>query len=159
MAREFDMKSEEQFEELMMTIEELVERSLESAIVVEGERDVRSLRRLGVAGKVLHFNRGLSVFAFVEGLSREHRSLILMTDWDSKGGRLCRQLREACEANGIRPLLDFRARLARLCRKDIKDVESVSSYVEDLRHRYQAGRWKGKLSKRWHAPRHGGQKP
>lgn len=147
------MNYAEIYEELLGVIDDLVEENRTAPVIVEGARDLRSLRELGVAGEVFSLNTGISVFNFVETLGARHHEAIVLTDWDRRGGQLCRLLRDALEANGMRPDVELRARLTFLCRKDIKDVESLAAFVERLARRVEAGRMDGKLSKQWYAER------
>ncbi len=117
----------------MEVLDDIEHASESSAVVVEGIKDVEALRRLGIARNVVSLGKGLTVFAFCEGLSRTHASAVVLTDWDRKGGKLARMLKDALEANGVRPDLDLRARLVLLAKKDIKDIESLPRYIPRLR--------------------------
>ena len=146
------MNYEEVYEDILATIADLREANLGTPVIVEGERDVKALRALGLSGKVLPLNLGVPIFNLAESLSRDHRSVIILTDWDHRGGQLCRLLRDALEANGVRYDVELRARLTYLCRKDIKDVESLDRHVERLSLQVDGG-WHGKASKKWYASR------
>lgn len=139
-------------EELIATIEALAEANLRAPVIVEGERDERSLRALGLAGDIVRVNSGDSIFHLAESLAGRHPEAIILTDWDRRGGVLARLLRDALEANGVRYDDDLRARIAVLCRKDIKDVESLAGHVERLSRQVASG-WAGKDSKRWYGTR------
>jgi 5S rRNA maturation endonuclease (ribonuclease M5) len=142
----------EVYEALRAAIEDLAEANLGAPVIVEGERDVRSLRQLGITGEVLSLNSGISIFNLAESIARRHTDAIILTDWDHRGGMLCRLLRDAFEANQVRYDVDLRARITLLCRKDIKDVESLAAHVERLA-RQVAGGWHGKESKKFYAQR------
>ncbi len=145
---------EERLEFLTAALEDLAEANRTAPVVVEGDRDVRALRSLGLRGEVVSLNRGAPVFATCEALAARHRDAIVLTDWDHRGGRLARLLREGLAANGVRVNMDLRARLTILCRKDIKDVESLPGFLERV-GRDASGRVRGKASKRWYARRGG----
>ncbi len=117
-------------EDLERVLDDLTERNRTAPIIVEGEWDRKSLRSLGVAGEIRVANRGTSLLALCEAIAREHLEAIILTDWDVRGGRIARQLRDALEACGVRYDDELRARLTVLCRKDIKDVESLHRFVE-----------------------------
>jgi 5S rRNA maturation endonuclease (ribonuclease M5) len=123
----------ERLEKIIEILEDLEESSNDAPIVVEGIRDVEALRRLGIEKNVTSLSKGISLFAFCEELSRSWGGVIVLTDWDRKGGRIARKLKDALEANGARAVEDYRARLAILAKKDIKDVESLPTYIERLR--------------------------
>jgi len=144
--------NEETYEDLVSVIDELSDANLEVPVLVEGEKDVRSLRELGLQGEVLPLNSGIPIFNFAEEFSRRHRRAIILTDWDRRGGQLCRLLMDAFEANGVKYDVDLRARLTLLCRKDIKDVESLAAHVERLARQVDGG-WHGKQSKKFYALR------
>lgn len=59
--------------------------------------------------------------------------MIILTDWDRKGGRLARALKEAFEANDVKVLDGMRIKLAILVKKEVKDIESIPRYVARLR--------------------------
>jgi len=148
------MNQEDVYEDLLEVIAELTEANREAPVIVEGERDVRSLRALGLDGEIVLLNSGIPIFNLAESLSRGHSEAIILTDWDHRGGQLCRLLRDALEANGVRHDVDLRARLTLLCRKEIKDVESLAGYVERLARQSASG-WRGEQSKRWYVERKG----
>ncbi|RLI81914.1 MAG: hypothetical protein DRP01_10460 [Archaeoglobales archaeon] len=70
-------------------ISELRERSNEAVILVEGRRDVISLRRLGVNGEIMAISN-ISRARLVDELT--NRDVIILTDWDEKGEYLEREL-------------------------------------------------------------------
>lgn len=114
-------------------LDKLEDASSSMPIVVEGLRDVEAMRKLGLKDNVVSLGKGLTVFAFSERLSKRHASAVILTDWDRKGGKLARMLKDAFGANGIRADTDLRAKLVLLTKKDIKDIESLPRYVERLR--------------------------
>ena len=127
------MSPKERLEKIVKILEELEEASSGTPIVVEGIRDVEALRSLGIEKNVTSLSKGISLFVLCEQLSRSWDEVILLTDWDKKGGRIARKLKDALEANGARAVDDFRARLAILVKKEVKDVEGLPTYVERLR--------------------------
>ena len=86
------------------------------------------------------------IFNLVEEWSRIYPEMILLTDWDRTGGRLARVLSEAFTANGMKYDLEFRKRLARLVKKEIKDIESLPKFIQNLNvrlaTRVRAKEWK-----------------
>lgn len=113
-------------------LSELEDLSQSTPIIVEGKKDVEALKRLGITKNVHHLNRGESVFNFCEDLSRRTRSLIILTDWDRKGGMLARMLKEACRANELEANLEIRAKLVILSKKEVKDIESMPTFMGRL---------------------------
>src|SRR5439155_20074965 len=111
-------------------LEDLSEKNRHAPIIVEDEYDKRPLRALGVTGHIRPINQGSTAFVLCELIAADHREAIILTDCDVRGARLARQLRDALSANAVRFDEDLRARLTRLRRKDITDVESLHGFVE-----------------------------
>jgi dTMP kinase len=136
-------------QDLQKAIEDLAEKNRGAPIIVEGEYDRRALRALGILGEVRLVNEGSTIFGLCESIASGHREAIILTDWDVRGGRLARQLRDGLGANGVRFDEDLRARLTRLCRKDITDVESLHTFVERVSDHVASGQ-RQRASKRWY---------
>lgn len=136
--------------DLEKVLEDLTEINRHSPIIVEGEYDRRALRALGVEGDVRMINEGSTIFRLCESIAASHREAIILTDWDVRGGRLARQLRDGLAANGVRFDEEIRARLTRLCRKDITDVESLHGFVERVSEHVSSGHQQ-RDSKRWYS--------
>lgn len=147
------MNAEERYEELVAVIDELVEASARAPVIVEGARDVKSLRALGLAGEIVSVNRGETVFHFCEQLAATHRAVVILTDWDVRGGQLARLLRDGLAANGVKYDDDLRARLAALCQKEVKCVEDLHRHVERLRPRGDDGRRRALANRNWYGRR------
>lgn len=146
------MDYEQLYEDLNRVLDDLIEKNHAAPIIVEGEYDRRALRSLGIEGEIRLINEGSTVFGLCESIARRHREAIILTDWDIRGGRLARQLRDGLSANGVRFDEDLRARLTRLCRKDITDVESLHAFVERVAEHASSG-YRQRPSKRWYAVR------
>ena len=138
--------------DLQRVLEDLSEKNRRAPIIVEGEYDKRSLRALGITGDIRMINQGSTVFGLCESIAAHHRDAIILTDWDVRGGRLARQLRDGLAANGVRFDEDLRARLTVLCGKDITDVESLHGFVDRVAERASVG-YRQRPSKRWYADR------
>ncbi len=146
------MDYEEIHEDLQRVLDDLVEKNRLVPVIVEGEYDRRALTQLGVLGDIRVLNRGNSVLALCESIARDHREAIILTDWDVRGGRIARHLRDALTACGVRYDDELRARLTVLCRKDIKDVESLHRFAERVEALASAGDHQ-RPSKRYYSER------
>jgi 5S rRNA maturation endonuclease (ribonuclease M5) len=114
-------------------IEALLEASDEGAvIIVEGERDERSLRDLGVEGPILRAARRPAL-EVAEEAALSFKQVVVLTDWDRAGEELARKMAEYLLSSGARVDLDTRDRLKKMVRREIKDVESLSRFVERVR--------------------------
>lgn len=131
------MEDEERFENLLHVLDDLREANETTPIVVEGQRDVASLRELGCAGRIVTLHRGDTLFLVAEAVAREAREVILLTDWDRKGGILFDQLGAGLAANGVRVDRSFRDRLPAWTKPPVRDVESLAAYVARGRARFR----------------------
>jgi len=130
----------ERLDELQSILDALISRDPDSVILVEGLRDRGALTILGVRGDMVQVQSSDGIFSVAEKLAKEGRSAIIMTDWDRKGGQLCRLLKNALSANAV-PYDDvLRRRLVIIARQDIKDVQSLPSLYSRLVQEVQAGK-------------------
>jgi 5S rRNA maturation endonuclease (ribonuclease M5) len=103
-----------------------------TVVVVEGERDRRSLRRLGLSGPVLLVHRGDSLAGTAHRLLRHSRRVIVLTDWDVEGGHLAHRLKEFLEAEPLSLDLEFRRRFSRILRGELVHVEGLHRWASRL---------------------------
>jgi 5S rRNA maturation endonuclease (ribonuclease M5) len=106
-----------------------------AAVIVEGRRDVLALRALGLPGPVIMASRRAAL-DLADDAARRYSHIILLTDWDKKGDEMCKTIELHLRSAGSRPDREIRSRLKKLVKKEIKDVESLSSYVEKMRELY-----------------------
>jgi 5S rRNA maturation endonuclease (ribonuclease M5) len=100
-------------------------------IIVEGKRDIKALRELGLQGKLIPLNNGMGLYEFCEGILERHSKVVLLMDWDNNGEHLFREL--STYLSGLwEPFGHIREGLKALCQKDIKDVESIPSLLFNL---------------------------
>lgn len=100
---------------------------------MEGARDVAALKKLGITKNVFPLNEGRSIFSFCEDLSKRSTSAVVLTDWDRRGGRLARMLKEGLEANGVKVNDRIRAKIVILSKKEVKDIESLPTFIDRLK--------------------------
>lgn len=127
------LSAEERLEQLEKIIDDLEVASAETPIIVEGKRDVLALRLLRITTNVVSMNKGVSIFSLAESISRKHRNVIVLTDWDRRGGQLARMLKDAFAANGVSVNDNFRTQIVILSKKEIKDIEGLPGFIERLR--------------------------
>lgn len=119
-------------------INDMLEASARGAvIIVEGRRDQESLRALGISGLVITASHKPAL-ALAEEVARVHKEIIVLTDWDLKGEEMALQIERYLRCCGSRGDMEIRSRLKKLVKKDIKDVEGLSRYVERMRELYGA---------------------
>jgi 5S rRNA maturation endonuclease (ribonuclease M5) len=123
---------QETLEEVEALIRTLKDRPESVVILVEGRKDRQALACLGVGGEIVQVQNAGGIFGVAEDLARQGQEAIILTDWDRKGGQLAELLRNALRANGVRYDDTIRARLSMLGKKEIKDIESLPSFVSYL---------------------------
>ena len=123
-----DLEALEQIQELL---DELRGLSSEGApIVVEGGRDEKALRSLGVRGQVLRLSGDKrTALNFLEGLARYER-VVIMTDFDPKGDELAEFCAKHLRRLGVEPVIDLREKLGVLLRKHLKGVEGLAKFIQ-----------------------------
>lgn len=126
------MSDADRLEQLEKVIDEMRERSRQEVIIVEGQRDIQALKSLGIDGNIHSIQRGRSIMNLCESLSGEFAGFIILTDWDRKGGQFANLLRKGFEACGRRYDDKIRAQIARLVKKEVKDVEGLPTLFENL---------------------------
>jgi len=127
------MNYEKHLEDVEKILEKLKLLHMECAVIVEGKKDEDALRKLCFNRRIIRIIG--SIPAMCEEISKEYKKVIILTDWDKKGGDLCRRLKKYLDANSVKYDDRLRAELAEACKKEIKDVESLFTYVENLRRR------------------------
>lgn len=123
---------QERLDQIQSVLEELIERDADTVILVEGMRDRGALTILGVRGDMVQVQSSTGIFPVAERLAREGRKAIILTDWDRKGGQLCRLLKNALKANNVPFDEELRRRLVIVAKQDIKDVQSLPSLYSRL---------------------------
>ncbi|NPE29239.1 toprim domain-containing protein [Methanococcoides sp. SA1] len=112
---------------------ELAERSDNGEIILaEGKRDIISLKKLGIDGPIELVTQ-LPLSEISERVSSEKKRVIILTDWDRRGNILAAKLSEDLVYFGADVDMQLRDRLSSLVKKEIKDVESLYTYVIKLR--------------------------
>ena len=124
------MDYEKSLEDLEKALFELREENKTIPIIVEGKKDILALRKLDVTGEIIRFNQGMSIPDFCDMISQKYKSIILLTDWDRKGGFLCSTIKKnfgglvKCNTN-------FRKIFAQ--RSMIRTLEGLPSWIKTLK--------------------------
>lgn len=125
----------EKEEKIRLILENLVQESAKGIpIIVEGRKDVEALKALGVSGKILSAKTGGKSMLDVvsEILETGAREVILMLDFDRRGREWTQKLKQRLEKAGVTPNLNFWNALQAMIRREVKDVEGLSSYMKTL---------------------------
>jgi 2,5-diamino-6-(ribosylamino)-4(3H)-pyrimidinone 5'-phosphate reductase len=126
----------EKEEKILQILSCLAEESAKGTpIVVEGKKDVETLRNMGIQGKIVSAKTGgkalLDVVSEIEKCGA--REVILLLDFDRRGEEWTKRLRQILEKTRIKVNIEFRHALLSLIGRDIKDVESLTAYMETLK--------------------------
>jgi 5S rRNA maturation endonuclease (ribonuclease M5) len=121
----------ERAERLREVLDDLYEANKLVPVIVEGKKDAVALRKLGLVGEIITFNRGLSIYEFCEDISDRHRRVVLLMDWDSEGNSLQKKLGRGLEGHW-EEFSPLRKILQILCQKDVKDIEGIPKLLDRL---------------------------
>jgi 5S rRNA maturation endonuclease (ribonuclease M5) len=124
------MTYQQTLEELETALSELIADNQDIPVIVEGDRDVQALRKLNLTGPIIQFNQGLSTADFCDQISTQHHTVILLTDWDRRGGRLHHTLKRNLEYR-VQCITKYRDTFA--TRSSVRTVESLPSWLTTLK--------------------------
>jgi 5S rRNA maturation endonuclease (ribonuclease M5) len=104
-------------------------------VVVEGQKDVASLKQLGVNGDfVSSKTQGKSFLDILTEIERRRvTEVILLLDFDRRGVEWTHRLKQHLEKTRIKPNLTFWNELYGLVGRDLKDIEGLAAYLETLK--------------------------
>ena len=128
----------EKEEQVTEVLNALVEESAKGTpILVEGKKDVETLRVLGVVGPVVTVKTGGKSFLGIVTELEEKKTtkIILLLDFDRRGKQGTNRLRRGLEGAGIKVNLEFWLTLLGTVGKDVQCVEGLNNYLENLKAR------------------------
>ncbi len=123
------MNEHERRAKVLMIIQKLRELGPETAVIVEGKKDTRTLRFLGITCPIEEVNRGESLVVFAEKMAKRYSHFIVLTDWDRSGGQIARHLKDFFHGFPVELDEEIRRELANLTTKEIRTVEGLRNYV------------------------------
>ena len=125
-----DLKRLEKLEELIQELQQLSEKGY--IIIVEGHRDRKSLRELGITGTI-ELGTKKSLLIFCEEVARMSQKVIVLTDWDKNGEKLALLMESYLRSANTDVNMDIREKIKKLVKKRIKDIESLNTHIENLK--------------------------
>ncbi len=123
------MRLKEELEGVLDILEDIKQEDTDIPVIVEGENDVSALKSLGIERKIIKIKRGESIVRIIEGLREKYEKVIILTDWDPTGRKLCYDIKKACQSNGIKYDLEYRKKMVKFLKKEVKDVEGIPSFI------------------------------
>jgi 5S rRNA maturation endonuclease (ribonuclease M5) len=124
------MNYEKSLNDLEKILIDLRDKNIEIPILVEGDKDIEALKSLNISGVILSLNKGMSLTDFCDLISKKYDEIIILTDWDKKGGQLCYKLKNNLTGR-VNCHIDYRKKIAQ--KASIKTVEGLPSWIETLR--------------------------
>lgn len=118
------MDAEERLARLDAALESLREANRRAPAIVEGMRDAAALRELGFDGEIIVYNQEPGGVLDLADRLRTRPLVIVLFDWDRKGGQLTKTLRQNL-AGSVKVEWEGRKELA---------IVSTVRCVEDLPH-------------------------
>ena len=123
-------------ERLAKLLEKLAaEAKKDTPIVVEGQKDVASLKQLGINGDFISSKtQGKSFLDILTEIERHKvKEVILLLDFDRRGVEWTHRLKQHLEKTRIKPNLTFWNELYGLVGRDLKDIEGLPTYLQTLK--------------------------
>jgi len=132
---------EKRLEKILQLLDRLATESAKGTpIIVEGKNDINTLHKLGVKGDVISAKSSgksfLDVLSEVE--EKGKHEVILLMDFDRRGKEWTSRLTQRLEKMRINPNLHFWKQFLGLVGHDVKDIESLATYLETLRKKLGA---------------------
>jgi 5S rRNA maturation endonuclease (ribonuclease M5) len=120
----------ERFQRLLDQIS--YESSNGSTIVVEGQKDQKSLRSIGISGPILCLQSSRrNIVGFVESLTVTTK-VIVLTDFDREGVSLAKKLSRMLTAQSLHVNMILWKNLRELTRSEVRSIEELPKYHERL---------------------------
>ena len=123
------MDYKKSLEEIEKTVLELQEENKTVPIIVEGEKDTEALRKLGINGIIISVNAGVSLSDFCDKIAKKYKHVILLTDWDRRGGYLCHTIKRNLEGR-VNCNTHYREVFAKNAM--IRTVEGLPSWIDTM---------------------------
>ena len=122
-------------EQLTNILELLAEESKSGIpIVVEGKKDIKTIRRLGIKGIIITAKtKGKSFLNVISEIKKiKSSNTILLLDFDKRGKQGTRYLQKNLEYHKIKYNLTYWKKLMALTSKEIQFIESLDVYLFNL---------------------------
>jgi len=128
------MDYNESFKEIEKTLSEIREENKRIPIVVEGEKDKEALHKLDINGTIITVNSGVSLTDFCDKLAQNYKEILILTDWDRRGGYLCHTIKKNLEGR-VNCNTYYREILAK--NTVIKTIEGLPSWLKTMQEKFR----------------------
>jgi 5S rRNA maturation endonuclease (ribonuclease M5) len=126
------MDYKKSLEEIEKALDSLIEENILIPIIVEGEKDIEALKKIGVSGTIISVNAGISIIDFCDRIARQYKEIIILTDWDRKGGFLCHTIMKNLQGR-VSCNTTYREILSK--NSVTKTLEGLPSWINTLKER------------------------
>ena len=130
------MDYKKSLEDLEKVLSELRDENEIIPIVVEGEKDIEALRKLDINGEIISVNTGTSLTDFCDKIASKYKEIIILTDWDRRGGYLCHTIRKNLEGR-VNCNLYYREIFAK--NSMIRTIEGLPSWIDTMKNKINNG--------------------
>ena len=124
------MDYKKSLEDIENALLELKMENKKIPIIVEGEKDIEALNKLEIKGTIIRVNSGFSLTDFCDKLAGEYKEIIILTDWDRRGGFLCHTIKKNLEGR-VNCNIEYRGIFAK--NSMIRTLEGLPSWIETLK--------------------------
>jgi len=126
------MDYKKSLEELEKTLSELKEENKTIPIIVEGEKDIDALHKLDINGLIISLNTGVSLTDFCDNLADKYENIIILTDWDRRGGYLCHTIEKNLQGR-VNCNTEYRGFFAK--NTMVRTVEGLPSWISTIKEK------------------------
>ena len=130
------MDYKKSLEDLEKALSELRDENEIIPIVVEGDKDIEALRKLDLNGEIISVNTGTSLTDFCDKIASKYKEIIILTDWDRRGGYLCHTIRKNLEGR-VNCNLHYREIFAK--NSMIRTIEGLPSWIDTMKGKINDG--------------------
>lgn len=119
----------EELKKLFIEINQIVDIT-----IVEGQRDICSLKKLGYTGKIISRNQpGLNNYEFLSKISKTYKNVLILTDYDKKGQKLNHEFSFLLEKQGTKVEHTIRQRIGKLTAFfRVYAIEDLDNVIQNL---------------------------
>jgi 5S rRNA maturation endonuclease (ribonuclease M5) len=128
------MDYKKSLEDIEKALIELKEENKEIPIIVEGEKDVEALHKLNINGTIIITNTGTSLTDFCDKIANKYTNIIILTDWDRRGGYLCHTIKRNLEGR-VHCNIYYRGVFAK--NSMIRTIEGLPSWIKTIKEKLE----------------------
>lgn len=125
----------EKEEKILQILEKISEETAKGKpIIVEGKKDIDTLKELSIKGKIITAKTGKSLLDVVSEIERTgSKEVVALLDFDRRGRELTKSLKQFLERAGVKFDITMWSELSLLVGREVKDVEGLATYMKTLK--------------------------